>query len=193
MTLSRLHSSSWRSRTPRHSASLACSYWGSRGPPETLTCYMQPSRSAHVHSRSGTRLPASLGSSVPSFGWRPHQLPARILQSRERSRSPVRGGRPPREPLNRALVVSDRSASVCGKAVVIILLRSPFSPSDAVSRPWGQNARGSGSWSPRERSQQPAAPVTHGRAQLHHHPGSWGAPAFRNPPRAQNFHLKPGN
>ena len=174
MTLSRLHSSSWRSRTPRHSASLACSYWGSRGPPETLTCYMQPSQSARVHSRSGTRLPASLGSSVPSFGWRPHQLPARILQSRERSWSPVRGGRPPRESLKRALVVSDRSASVCGKAVVIKLLSSLFSPSDAVSHPWGQNARGSGSWSPGERSQQPAAPVTHGRAQLHHHPGSWG-------------------
>ena len=36
-----------------------------------LTCYRRPSRSESPHSRSGTRPPASLGSSVPSFLWRP--------------------------------------------------------------------------------------------------------------------------
>ena len=58
-----------------------------------LTCRPQPSPSAHLHSRSGTRPPASLGSLAPGFGWRPHQLLAKILQSRQRSRSPVQGSR----------------------------------------------------------------------------------------------------
>lgn len=60
-----------------------------------LTCCRQLPRSESPHSRSGTRPPASLGSSVPSFLWRPHQLPTRILPSRERTGAkPIRAADP---------------------------------------------------------------------------------------------------